>query len=142
MDPLTPHSPSPFLSVGSQYLKTHFTRNMSPVKILIRIQKNSPLGNTQPPHPLKNQRGKRNQGPKCPCNKDKTRNHHLELQSSQTKMPRCWHKNKINNSQDKTPLGLSYLITVGPENFNIAEAQDKDLKIALKRKLIIPLKNS
>ena len=62
-----------------------------------------------------------------PRNKTPTKD--LELQSSQTQMPRCQHKNTINNSQDNmSPLEPSNPTTAGPEYSNIAEAQDKDFK--------------
>lgn len=49
---------------------------------------------------LKIQRRSRNQGTKHTPNKDKPRMQHLELQSHQTQMPRCQHKDTINNIQD------------------------------------------
>jgi hypothetical protein len=46
-------------------------------------------------------------------------------------MPRYQHKNVINNSQDNTSsLDPSNLIIFGPENCNMGEAQDKDIKRA------------
>jgi hypothetical protein len=45
-------------------------------------------------------------------------------------MPRCQHKNTINNTQDSIfPLEFNNPTTTGPEYYNIAEAQNKDLKI-------------
>lgn len=48
-------------------------------------------------------------------------------------MPRLQSKNIINNSHDDMPLlEPSSLTTVFPEHCNIAEAQEKGLKIAFK----------
>lgn len=72
--------------------------------------------------------GNRNQGTEHQPNKDKIRYEHLEVQLSQTQMPR--HQCKISNSQDGlSPLQPSKPITDGPEKCNIANTQDKDFEI-------------
>lgn len=46
-------------------------------------------------------------------------------------MPRCQHREMINNSQDNmSPLEPSYPTTTDTEYFNTAEAQEKDIKTA------------
>jgi hypothetical protein len=93
-------------------------------------QKNSLPANTQLPHSPKKKRAKAKEQNTSP-NKDKTRYQHLELQPTQTQMPRSQHKNTINNSQDNmAPLEPSNPATAGPENSKIAESlETMELKI-------------
>lgn len=45
-------------------------------------------------------------------------------------MPRPKHGNRINNSQDISPLEPNNTTTIGPEKWGKAEVQYKDFKIA------------
>jgi hypothetical protein len=54
-------------------------------------------GNKKTSHPSKIQRENRKQGATHPLYKDKARNQHLNLKSSQIQMPGCQLKNTINN---------------------------------------------
>lgn len=61
----------------------------------------------------------------------KTRYKQLELQSSQTQVPRKQSKITINSSQHNTyPLKSRNPTKIGPEKLNITETQDKDYKLA------------
>lgn len=47
-------------------------------------------------------------------------------------MPRCQHKNPINNSQENISLlEFSNTTTIDPDKCKVVEAQDKDFKIVL-----------
>ena len=96
-------SPTPFLSVSSQYLETHLTQNYQ-WPHLSGSQKIIPYQTIHNHHTLiRIREGNRNQGMKQQPNQDKTRYEHLELQFSQSQMPRRQSKNTINNSQDNMP---------------------------------------
>ena len=51
-------------------------------------------------------------------------------------MPKWQHKSTVSSSQGKMfPTEPCYLMTAGPEYFNIAEAQEKDLKTNYMKKI-------
>lgn len=66
VDPLSPSSPSPFLSNSSQYLETHYTRDPQMSHLPGTPRKIFLPGNTHPPHSPKNQRGKQKPRDKTP----------------------------------------------------------------------------
>lgn len=54
------------------------------------------------------------------------------IQHTQNQIPRHQHKNKINNSQiNRSPWEPTKPTIAGSDYFNIAETQEKDLKIAI-----------
>lgn len=79
---------------------------------------------------LKIQIWKRNQGTKYSPNKNKPWNQHWDLESPQTQIPKCQHKNTINNSQNNMSLlEHSCAITAGYEYSNIANTYVKMIEV-------------
>lgn len=67
---------------------------------------------------LEIQRGNKTQEAKHTPNKDKPKNRHLDISSSQTKMPRHLHKNAINNSKDKVSQPKSSCATTASPKYS------------------------
>lgn len=65
------------------------------------------------------ERGNKKEG--TASNKDKARSKYLNVYTSQTKMPKCQYKNKINKKGNMEPLESSYPTSTRPEHVNTAE---------------------
>lgn len=74
--------------------------------------------------------GNRNQGAKCPPNKDNNKYQHLEVSFPQTQMLKCQFKNTINSSQNDVSTRAQQPTRASPEYYKTAQSQEKDPKMA------------